>query len=141
MRRAHPVTEHLFPKLTQAVGKITRIKEELPLMFRPRKGDRTIADVRRLLARYRATLPADRRSLLERFELVDFAIKVVGVGSVGTRCAVALLMAGDNDSLFLQIKEARASVLEPYAGRSRYAIMVNASSRDSAHCRRPATCS
>jgi uncharacterized protein (DUF2252 family) len=115
----HPGTEHLFPKLTQAVGQILRIKEELPLMFRPRKGDRTIGHVRQLLARYRATLPADRRSLLERFELVDFAMKVVGVGSVGTRCAVALLMAGDSDSLFLQFKEARPSVLEPYAGRSR----------------------
>jgi uncharacterized protein (DUF2252 family) len=113
-----PGTEHLFPKLTEAVGRIRRIRQELPLMFRPRKGDRTITDARRLLARYRATLPADRRTLLARFELVDFAMKVVGVGSVGTRCAVALLMAGDSDSLFLQIKEAGASVLEPYSGRS-----------------------
>jgi uncharacterized protein (DUF2252 family) len=114
-----PGTEHLFPKLTEAVGQLRRIKEALPLMFRPRKGDRTIEDVPRLIARYRANLPADRRALLERFELVDFAMKVVGVGSVGTRCAVALLMAGDSDSLFLQMKEARASVLEPYSGRSR----------------------
>jgi uncharacterized protein (DUF2252 family) len=112
-----PGTEHLYPKLTQAVGELRRIKEALPLLFRPRKGDRTISDVRRLIALYRATLPADRRALLDRFELVDFAMKVVGVGSVGTRCAVALLMAGDSDSLFLQIKEARASVLEPYSGR------------------------
>jgi uncharacterized protein (DUF2252 family) len=117
----HPVTEHLFPKFTELVGEIRQIKEELPLVFRPRKGDRTITNVKRLLAQYRATLPADRRTLLERFELADVAIKVVGVGSVGTRCAVALLMAGDNDALFLQFKEARASVLEPYAGRSRYA--------------------
>ena len=116
----HPVTEHLFPKFTEAVGETRQIKEEPPLVFRPRRGDRTITNVRRLLAQYRATLPADRRALLDRFELVDVAIKVVGVGSVGTRCAVALLMAGDNDSLFLQFKEARASVLEPYAGRSRY---------------------
>jgi uncharacterized protein (DUF2252 family) len=58
--------------------------------------------------------------LLERYTLVDVVVKVVGVGSVGTRCAVALLMARDDDSLFLQFKEARASVLEPYAGRSRY---------------------
>jgi uncharacterized protein (DUF2252 family) len=113
-----PGTEHLFPKLTEAVGQLRRIKEALPLMFRPRKGDHTISDVRRLIAQYRASLPADRRALLERFELVDFAIKVVGVGSVGTRCAVALLMAGDSDPLFLQIKEARASVLEPYNRRS-----------------------
>jgi uncharacterized protein (DUF2252 family) len=116
----HPVTEHLFPKLTEVVGEARRIKEELPLVFRPRRGDRTINNVRRLLARYRATLPDDRRKLLERFEPVDVVFKVVGVGSVGTRCAVALLMAGDEDALFLQIKEARASVLEPYSGRSPY---------------------
>jgi len=116
----HPMTEHLFPKLTKVVGQTLQIKEEKPLVFRPRKGDRTITNVRRLFSRYRATLPPDRRTLLERFELVDVAIKVVGVGSVGTRCAIALLMAGDDDSLFLQLKEARASVLEPYAGRSPY---------------------
>jgi uncharacterized protein (DUF2252 family) len=116
----HPVTEHLFPKLTEVVGETRQIKEEKPLVFRPRKGDRTITDVRRLLSTYRATLPADRRLLLERFELADVAIKVVGVGSVGTRCAIALLMAGKDDSLFLQFKEARASVLEPYTGRSPY---------------------
>jgi uncharacterized protein (DUF2252 family) len=115
----HPVTEHLFPKMTEAQGRMRRIKEELPLVFRPRKGDRTISHVPRMLAQYRATLSADRRALLERFELVDVAMKVVGVGSVGTRCAIVLLMGGDNDSLFLQLKEARASVLEPYAGRSR----------------------
>ena len=116
----HPVTEHLFPKLTEMVGESRRIKEEAPLVFRPRRGDRTITNVRRLLAQYRQTLPDDRRRLLDRFELVDVAIKVVGVGSVGTRCAVALLMSGDDDALFLQLKEARASVLEAYAGRSHY---------------------
>ena len=116
----HPRTEHLFPKLTKVVGQTRQIKEEKPLVFRPRKGDRTITNVRRLLSLYSATLPADRRTLLERFKLVDVALKVVGVGSVGTRCAVVLLMAGEDDSLFLQLKEARASVLEPYVGRSPY---------------------
>ena len=115
-----PVTDHLFPKFTQVVGTTRQIREELPLIFRPRKGDRTIANVKRLFAQYRATLPDDRRRLLEPFRLVDVAIKVVGVGSVGTRCAVALLMAGDHDPLFLQLKEARASVLEHYVGRSPY---------------------
>ena len=70
---------------------------------------------------YRATLPDDRRLLLERFEIVDAARKVVGVGSVGTRCFIVLLLGRDaNDPLFLQVKEATASVLEPYAGKSRY---------------------
>jgi uncharacterized protein (DUF2252 family) len=70
--------------------------------------------------RYRLTLPEERRVLLDRYHIVDIARKVVGVGSVGTRCAVILLMAGKGDPLFLQFKEALASVLEPYAGKSPY---------------------
>jgi uncharacterized protein (DUF2252 family) len=70
---------------------------------------------------YRATLQDDRRHLLERFEFVDMARKVVGVGSVGTRAFIALLEGRDaQDPLFLQVKEATASVLEPYVGKSRY---------------------
>jgi len=70
---------------------------------------------------YRATLQDDRRHLLERFEIVDGARKVVGVGSVGTRAFIVLLQGRDaRDPLFLQIKEATASVLEPYLGKSRY---------------------
>ncbi len=66
-----------------------------------------------LLRGYRATLQHDRRVLLEQFELVDFARKVVGVGSVGTRAWIALMMGRDGqDPLFLQLKEAEASVLE-----------------------------
>jgi uncharacterized protein (DUF2252 family) len=68
---------------------------------------------------YRHSLQPDRRHLLEGYQLVDFARKVVGVGSVGTRCWIALLLGKDTDDpLFLQIKEAEASVLEPYAGKS-----------------------
>jgi hypothetical protein len=63
-------------------------------------------------------LREDRRVLLDRYEMRDLAIKVVCVGSVGTRCGIALLMAGEQDPLFLQIKEAGASVLEAYAGKS-----------------------
>ena len=70
---------------------------------------------------YRATLQADRRHLLEQFQIVDAARKVVGVGSVGTRAFIVLLQGRDaEDPLFLQIKEATASVLEPYVRRSRY---------------------
>ena len=70
---------------------------------------------------YRATLQDDRRYLLERFEVVDMARKVVGVGSVGTRAFIVLLQGRDaRDPLFLQIKEATASVLEPYLRKSRY---------------------
>ena len=59
--------------------------------------------------------------LFDRFHFFDLAIKVVGVGSVGTQCLVGLFMAADDDPLFLQVKEARASVLEPYAGKSLHA--------------------
>jgi|CZKW01.1.fsa_nt_gi uncharacterized protein (DUF2252 family) len=70
---------------------------------------------------YRATLQDDRRHLLERFEIVDAARKVVGVGSVGTRAFIVLLQGRDaQDPLFLQIKEATASVLEAYLPKSRY---------------------
>ena len=70
---------------------------------------------------YRATLQDDRRKLLERFEIVDAARKVVGVGSVGTRAFIVLLQGRDaEDPLFLQVKEATASVLEPYVRKSQY---------------------
>ncbi len=72
------------------------------------------------LEEYRKTLSEDKRILLDKFELVDVARKVVGIGSVGTTCGVALLAGSENDMLVLQIKEARASVLEPYAGASKY---------------------
>ena len=71
-----------------------------------------------MLAGYRATLAPAYQSVLDRYELRDAAIKVVGIGSVGTYCWVMLFMAGQDDPLFLQVKEARASVLEPYAGAS-----------------------
>src|SRR5207344_2743425 len=71
---------------------------------------------------YRDTLPDERQQLLERFELVDVARKVVGVGSVGTRAFIGLLQGRDQqDPLFLQVKEATASVLESHLPKSQYA--------------------
>jgi uncharacterized protein (DUF2252 family) len=70
------------------------------------------------LADYLKSLPPERRVLLDRYKLTDAAIKVVGVGSVGTFCGIALMMSGKGDPLFLQFKQARQSVLEPYAGAS-----------------------
>ncbi len=79
------------------------------------------SQLRALFEAYRRTLAPDRRRLLERFRYVDLARRVVGIGSVGTRCWVLLLLGLDeSDPLFLQIKEAEASVLEPYLGRSRF---------------------
>ena len=78
--------------------------------------------IRRLLRAYRSTLPGDRRVLMESYDYVQLARKVVGVGSVGTRCWVALLLGRDTgDPLLLQVKEAPPSVLEEFVGRSRFA--------------------
>ena len=81
-----------------------------------------VGSLQALIRTYRATLPADRRHLLETYRYVDLARKVVGVGSVGTRAWVVLLVGRDGqDPLVLQAKEAQASVLEPYVGASVYA--------------------
>ena len=84
-------------------------------------GDEVDKVIREQFRAYRATLQDDRRKLLERFEVVDVARKVVGVGSVGTRAFIVLLQGRDaHDPLFLQVKEATASVLEPHVRKSRY---------------------
>ena len=79
------------------------------------------AQLRGLVGKYRRTLQPDRRVLLEQFEFTDMARKVVGVGSVGTRCWIILMLGRDDDDpLFLQVKEAQESVLCAYAGTSKY---------------------
>jgi hypothetical protein len=111
-----------FPKLAGAVGGQIRITEQPPLIFHP-EGSRApeFQDMlQQVFQAYRETLADDRRMLFDRFRLVDAAIKVVGVGSVGRRCWIALLMSERNDPLFLQFKEAVESVLEPYAGKNPY---------------------
>jgi hypothetical protein len=120
---AKSVAEDLFPKLVEHMGERPVIKDQLPTIFHPegvRPGEiRQI--LRDALAGYRATLQPSYQSLFDRYELLDAAIKVVGIGSVGTMCWVFLFMAGEGDPLFLQIKEARRSVLEPFAGASVFA--------------------
>jgi uncharacterized protein (DUF2252 family) len=112
--------EEIFPKLAEKVGNMHIIKDQLPTIFHTKEYPPGVIQqaLREAIARYRDTLPASTQSLLDRYELKDIAIKVVGVGSVGTLCWVFLYMAGDDDPLFLQVKEARASVLEPFAGAS-----------------------
>lgn len=121
--RQQSAVENIFVKLAEQHGSLPKIKDNPPLIFHPSEelapGMRT--QYREGLARYRESLPEHVRVLFDRFHLCDLAIKVVGVGSVGTQCLVALFMAADNDPLFLQIKEARMSVLEPYAGASLHA--------------------
>jgi uncharacterized protein (DUF2252 family) len=112
--------DHVVERLTEVVGGRRRIADNPPLIFHQPSGDPSEQGVRELFHHYRRSLPDERRVLLDRFEPIDLAMKVVGVGSVGTRCAVLLLSAGTDDHLILQVKEARASVLEPYAGKSGY---------------------
>lgn len=106
-------------KLTQFVDGQRRIVPDPPLLEPIDISD--AAAVRKILSDYRSTLPEERRVLLDRFHAVDVARKTVGVGSVGTRCFVALLTGRDSeDPLFLQIKEAGPSVLEPHLPASPY---------------------
>ena len=118
--RARTVAEHDFPKLAEQVGSTPRLKDNPPLLFHtPEQREAEYQGmVEEGLALYRESLPEHVRVLFDRFHLCDTAIKVVGVGSVGTQCMVMLFMAADDDPLFLQVKEANASVLEPYAGKS-----------------------
>ena len=114
-------------KLTEMVDGEPRIISDPPLIqpFRDLlpgdDGAAVTEELHALLRGYRQTLQADRRVLLEEFRMVDLARKVVGVGSVGTRAYIALLLGRDGtDPLFLQFKEAQPSVLERYLGKSQY---------------------
>jgi len=120
--RNRSVVEHDFPKLAEIVGRLPKIKDNPPLIFHwhAREHEKFFAGAKAAFASYRRTLQKDRRLLLDHYELRDIAIKVVGVGSVGTWCGIVLLLASETDPLFLQVKESRASVLEAYAGKSIY---------------------
>jgi uncharacterized protein (DUF2252 family) len=116
-QRAH---EKEFAKLAFASGETPRIIDQPPLIYHITGVDEAEQRTQweASLADYLKSLPPERRVLLDRYKLTDAAIKVVGVGSVGTFCGIALLMSGKGDPLFLQFKQARQSVLEPYAGAS-----------------------
>ena len=106
-------------KMTTVVDGKRVIVEDPPLVTRLTSEE--VEQARRFADAYRRRLDPDRRLLLDRYEFVDAARKVVGVGSVGTRCFIVLLAAAvDLDPLFLQIKEAQPSVLAPFVGRSSY---------------------
>ncbi len=115
-------------KLTRMVDGKPQIIADAPLIvpiddLLPRQMDRKAfeAQITDLLAKYRRTLETDRKFLLDQFEFADMARKVVGVGSVGTRCWIVLMLGrDDNDPLFLQVKEAEESVLSHYVGTSKY---------------------
>jgi len=106
-------------KLTTVLDGRRVIVEDPPVVVR--LSDAQLEQARGFVKAYLATLEPDRTLLLDHYEFVDAALKVVGVGSVGTRCFVVLLAGkADLDPLFLQVKEAKASVLAPYVGGARY---------------------
>jgi len=120
--RGRSIAEHDFPALVTTDGVTPVIKDNPPLIYHSREqGEEAFdATVQTSFAAYRESLPDDRRVLLDRYRLTDVAVKVVGVGSVGTVCGILLMMASHDDPLFLQLKQARESVLERFAGKSVY---------------------
>jgi uncharacterized protein (DUF2252 family) len=103
-----------FPHLATAKGGSMRIEDRPPNIYHldPDADARHTIDTRAVFKAYAETLPPERRVLIDRYALRDLAFKVVGVGSVGTFCAIGLFATGDDEPAFLQIKEAQTSVLE-----------------------------
>jgi uncharacterized protein (DUF2252 family) len=118
--KAHQrIGDYLFPKIANPTDGQLRLVDQPPILFHTQEKDAQ-ERIRVVLEAYRASLPDERRVLFERYRIRDVAFKVVGIGSVGTRCYVGLFTSSDQHPLLLQFKEAAASVLEPYAGKSVY---------------------
>ena len=121
-KASHATSEHVFHKITAVVDGKPRIADQPPLLFH---GGSAQAEMEAMAIEffddYRHSLAADRQVLFGRYQFLDIAYKVVGVGSVGTRCYAALFVDQQDAHLFLQVKEARKSVLEGRAGPSRFA--------------------
>ena len=120
--KARSIAEEIFPQIAKGAGNSRFIKDQLPSIFHweSHSPGEVVQETKDAFELYKESLPPGFNHLLNRYELKDMVIKVVGVGSVGTLCWVLLLMTGDGDPLFLQVKEARKSVLEAYAGKSIY---------------------
>jgi uncharacterized protein (DUF2252 family) len=115
-------SETAFPKLSEVVDGRRRIRDNPPIIYHFHKNIRDFdKQSQKLIGEYKKSLQEDRRQLVDRYRWQDTAIKVVGVGSVGTRCYVSLFLADEDDPLFVQIKEAGRSVLESPRGKSRFA--------------------
>ncbi|MBX7167980.1 MAG: DUF2252 domain-containing protein [Pirellulales bacterium] len=110
------ISDRLFPKITRAAGQGYRFVERPPVKTRV-TDERLLELARQGFADYRTSLAEERRCLFDRYQLHDLAWRVVGIGSVGTRCLVALFLCDDRSPLLLQVKEARPSVFEAYTGQ------------------------
>jgi uncharacterized protein (DUF2252 family) len=115
--RAH---EFAFPKIAIQKDGRRRIIDEPPLIYHSPQSDKMIETAHSFFDAYYLSLPDDKKSLLKRYRLEDVALKVVGIGSVGTHCLIGLFVNNDKDAVVLQFKEGNNSVLEKYAGNSIY---------------------
>jgi uncharacterized protein (DUF2252 family) len=113
------ITENLFPKIAGKDAGGHRLVDQPPILVHVAEPE-IEETIREGFADYRESMSDERRILFDRYHLEDFALKVVGIGSVGTRCYIGLFFNDDNHPLILQVKEACRSVLEPYAGKSAY---------------------
>lgn len=116
----HHVVDSVFTKMTTVVDGRLQLIDAPPLVYHPTGDLGLLARNTALIERYRKTLRDDIRTLFDRYSVADAVVKAVGIGSVGTICGVALLTAGPGDALLIQVKQAEASVLEPFAGPSKY---------------------
>lgn len=114
------IIDHLFPKIVKLKAGRHRFVDEPPLIYHADPSDDAEERWRTGFEDYRKTLLDERRFLFDRYQFEDCAFKVVGIGSVGTLCGVALFFSEENHPLILQVKEAGRSVLEPYTQPSRY---------------------
>jgi uncharacterized protein (DUF2252 family) len=113
------VHEYVLPKVTAFKDGQSRIVDEPPLVMHY-DDPQIVEGLNEIMERYKDSLSHSKRVLVDRYKTEDLAMKVVGVGSVGTRCSIVLLLAKESDPLLLQIKEARSSVLEPYVKMSEF---------------------
>ncbi len=116
------IKSYYFPKMVEERDGGYHIKDSPPAVYHLKgaEADTFREQTLKAFELYKQSLQDDRQRLFDRYKLADVAIKVVGIGSVGTTCAVALMLAPDAEPLMLQLKEARHSVLEPYAGHSEF---------------------
>ena len=117
----HHTHEFVFPRLSEIKNGKRKILDDPPLIYHPEDSDKMIESGNVFFDEYYDSLTDDKKSLLDRYKLEDIALKVVGVGSVGTRCLIGLFNVSDEDAIILQFKEGKQSVLEKYAGKSAYA--------------------
>jgi len=112
--------DKVFYKMTSDnMGKFS-ITEQPPLILHPFNLEESMEMIKMFFEQYKGTMQPDRRLLFDQYHITDVALKVVGVGSIGTRCFIALMLNDNQEPLFLQVKEARQSVLEPYIKPSPY---------------------